>query len=106
MSKTKSIITHKLNINGSFVDACGIPTTQEENAGGIISKFKIFSSMKYKDDGNKVYIQIGTAIQQTGDTWNIHIYEFSLYGLTKPVIRLEVLQPKNTFEIEYNDDSE
>ena len=98
----KTTITHLFNINGSFVEASMLPTIQEDNAAGINFKYELFS-YKFDEAGNRKYLKIGELYQLVGDVYNIHIFEFRLYGLPKPVVRVELLESKKRYEISYNE---
>lgn len=98
----KATITHKFNINGSFVDAMLIPDTKEDNAAGILGKFLIFS-FKYGDAGEKKYFLIGEVHAMNGDTFTIHIFYFKIYGLVRPNIKLELIPEELQTKISYTE---
>lgn len=98
----KAKITHKFNVNGSFVDAMVIPDTKEDNAAGILGKFLIFS-FKYGEAGEKKYFLIGEIHAMNGDTFNIHIFDFKIYGLVRPNIKLELIPEILQVNIDYNE---
>jgi len=98
----KATITHKFNVNGSFVEAMEIPATKEDNAVGILGKFLIFS-FKYGEDGKKQYFLIGEIRAMNGETFTIHIFDFKIYGLVRPNIKLELIPEELQTKISYTE---
>jgi hypothetical protein len=63
--------THEITIQANVFNAVQIPTTQEDNFGGIIDRFDLFHKYYHENNGNETVMPIGCLIKYYSDIFMI-----------------------------------
>jgi hypothetical protein len=59
--------THEITIQTNIFNAIQIPTTQEDNFGGIIDKYELFHKYHNENNGNETALLVGVLAKYYSD---------------------------------------